>query len=1000
LGLFLEAVLKSLAMSRSFKLVVVSAMLLTLEFHAAPLGVGAAPPTVSFNFYTDPSILGGEGITAETITAGPDNAIWFVNGCGSCASQNSIGRIDSGGVVSHFSDAATKQPVAITKGPDGALWFTDESSSIERITTSGVFTDFTGLNVEDPGLGGITAGPDGALWFTERRGADNGAIGRMTTAGAVTNYTDSSIVDPRTIVSGPDGALWFTNQASGPTSLGSIGRITSSGVITSFTDPSISSPAGITVGPDGALWFVNFGNNSIGRITTSGVVSNYTDPTINGPTGITTGPDGALWFTNSGVPGSIGRITTGGAVTNYPLSGNHHPASIVAGPGGDLWFDRDNLGIVDIGQAVLLQDTVPPAITVPADMTVAASSGAGATVSFTVTANDDVDGPTPVGCVPASGSTFPIGTSTVTCTATDKAGNSASKSFHVTVTSVVDTVAPVISVPADIPVAAASGAGAAVSYTVSANDSVDGPTPVSCVPASGSTFPVGTSTVTCTATDKAGNSASKSFNVTVTGGGGGGGGGGGSPPNLTGTLSGPAAASVGTAVSLTMNIANTGGVAFDTTLTISTSGLSNVSAQTIWGLGAGCSASGTTVSCDLVSLPTGSAIPVAVINATVASLPASASASMTTVLADSDPSDNSATWSVVGNAVTGTSTRTTTGQVTHVEASAQAPSFDQGAPELPDLIPPAPAAISVQVTGDGTITSTAIMDGTRLPQGEKPTSRPAKIQCGTNGSLCYAQFVGRETLQFVAKPDPGYTFQSWGGACYGQGAICKLTVGASRSLTANFVSSNPATASVDVATPRIAIRWRRSVGSGQLAIVGRVSKPARLQLTFRRPGGGALINRAVSVPAGSFKLSTAITRAVLPKGALVLPGGFVVSLSGSTDGLPLPRILRTVVLPPPTEGVVRRSYTSASPTGKAIKTVPKRTARGYVSFVFASQPKAGDKIEVEWVDPKGKVRATLPKPNRPVVQTWIGSPLPPNGTWHVLLRANNKLIADHAMTIG
>ena len=97
---------------------------------------------------------------------------------------------------------------------------------------------------------------------------------------------------------------------------------------------------------------------------------------------------------------------------------------------------------------------------------------------------------------------------------------------------------------------------------------------------------------------------------------------------------------------MTINIANKGGVAFDTTVTVTTNGLSKLTAQAIWGLGAGCSVSGTTVSCDLVSLPTGGAIPVAVISGTVASLPVSAVAAMTTVPADSDPSDNAATWSV------------------------------------------------------------------------------------------------------------------------------------------------------------------------------------------------------------------------------------------------------------------------------------------------------------------------------------------------------------------
>src|SRR5262249_2481263 len=57
----------------------------------------------------------------------------------------------------------------------------------------------------------------------------------------------------------------------------------------------------------------------------------------------------------------------------------------------------------------------------------------GAVVTFTATATDNVDGTDPVTCTPASGSTFPVGTTTVNCTATDAAGNYSSGSFKVTV---------------------------------------------------------------------------------------------------------------------------------------------------------------------------------------------------------------------------------------------------------------------------------------------------------------------------------------------------------------------------------------------------------------------------------------------------------------------------------------------------------------------------------------------------------------------------------------
>jgi Ca2+-binding RTX toxin-like protein len=53
-----------------------------------------------------------------------------------------------------------------------------------------------------------------------------------------------------------------------------------------------------------------------------------------------------------------------------------------------------------------------------------------------------VDGNVPVDCSPASGSTFPIGETTVNCSATDNAGNTANGSFKVTVNPQADTTPP------------------------------------------------------------------------------------------------------------------------------------------------------------------------------------------------------------------------------------------------------------------------------------------------------------------------------------------------------------------------------------------------------------------------------------------------------------------------------------------------------------------------------------------------------------------------------
>lgn len=85
------------------------------------------------------------------------------------------------------------------------------------------------------------------------------------------------------------------------------------------------------------------------------------------------------------------------------------------------------------GKAILWQprDLVPPTLILPPDLTLDATSAAGAVVSYTVSARDDVDPSPVIVCAPTSGATFPIGDTTVRCTARDETGNTASGSFAV-----------------------------------------------------------------------------------------------------------------------------------------------------------------------------------------------------------------------------------------------------------------------------------------------------------------------------------------------------------------------------------------------------------------------------------------------------------------------------------------------------------------------------------------------------------------------------------------
>lgn len=150
----------------------------------------------------------------------------------------------------------------------------------------------------------------------------------------------------------------------------------------------------------------------------------------------------------------------------------------------------------------------PPLLSLPEFVGAEATSPAGASVTFEAFATDG-DGPVTLMCSRPSGSTFPLGGTTVNCSATNSFGTSAG-SFYVYVG---DTTPPVLTLPADI-----AATDPVVTFTASAVDNIDGALSVSCTPASGATFAPGTTRVQCTAVDSRFNTAYGSFLVTVPGG--------------------------------------------------------------------------------------------------------------------------------------------------------------------------------------------------------------------------------------------------------------------------------------------------------------------------------------------------------------------------------------------------------------------------------------------------------------------------------------------------
>src|SRR5439155_5945390 len=132
-------------------------------------------------------------------------------------------------------------------------------------------------------------------------------------------------------------------------------------------------------------------------------------------------------------------------------------------------------------------------------------------VTFAAPASDNCAGVT-YACLPASGSAFPNGTTFVTCTASHPRSNLFP---YTTLFRSNDHELPTISCPANIVVSTAPGTCASnVTFSATSSDNCPGVTHA-CLPASGSSFDKGTTTVTCTATDASGNTNACAFTVTV-----------------------------------------------------------------------------------------------------------------------------------------------------------------------------------------------------------------------------------------------------------------------------------------------------------------------------------------------------------------------------------------------------------------------------------------------------------------------------------------------------
>lgn len=257
----------------------------------------------------------------------------------------------------------------------------------------------------------------------------------------------------------------------------------------------------------------NFNQMTHYNVDVGGTIYVIYEPVVEASTGVAVRDiniDGKLdvVVANTGVTGGVSRTYLGNAFT----------ASTAPTAVSGLYPTSVTLSGGDVGPSLVDED--PPVLSGANNMTREATGPTGAVAQFDMTALDLEDGNVPVTCSPVSGSVFPIGNTTVTCTAEDEAGNVGTATFVVTVA---DTTGPAVVVPNDFTVVGTPGQStAAVTFTATAFDAVDGVVDVTCYNtanssyvASGTLFGNGVHTIACFARDSRANYGESTFTVTV-----------------------------------------------------------------------------------------------------------------------------------------------------------------------------------------------------------------------------------------------------------------------------------------------------------------------------------------------------------------------------------------------------------------------------------------------------------------------------------------------------
>ena len=437
-----------------------------------------------------------------------------------CNATDNAGNPASGSLTVTVTDTTPPPVPNITGGPTGPTTATAPSFTFSAAGAVGFKCSIDNPSPATPCDGGT---------FTTSSLGDAPHIFRVvaidfagnTSAAAQQAFTVDTTPPPVPAVTGPTGgANSFTFSSNGATSF-------KCGVGQPTPTTPCSSPFAVGAIPDGSYTFYVTAADALGNTSTAGTRPFTVDTTPPPVPDITSGPAGptsdrtpSFAFSSSGAAAfkcSIDNLppTTacnGGSFTAATLTDGTHIFYVTA-------LDAV-LNTSAAASRAFTVDATPPdtSISTSIPATIASTS---LSIAFTA-----IGGPATFECKIDAGSFSACpspflatgladGSHTFSVRATDSVGNT--DPTPATVSWAVDATPPALTGPGNLAVEANGPSGTAVSYAVTGSDGGLAllPNQITCSPPSGTTFPLGTTTVTCTVSDAVGNIGSVSFSVTV-----------------------------------------------------------------------------------------------------------------------------------------------------------------------------------------------------------------------------------------------------------------------------------------------------------------------------------------------------------------------------------------------------------------------------------------------------------------------------------------------------